>query len=313
MQYSNKNLLLVVKSLITISCAALLILWFSNHASIFLSVKKLNLLYAFIALAMAGLNYFIEALKWQKALQPIYTISLGQAIKGICIGIASSMLMPNRSGEFAGRMFVVPSAWRIQAAAYTIMSNMTQLAATILLGGIGIYFCHEKVEFKNILNSIAVPDLMDFTIWILIALLLAGIVIYLLFAFVKQKLLNWWNLIISVRITKGYPVHLLLLSMLRFGVFTIQFVLLLLAYTMPLPILELVAASAATFFLVTLIPSYALVELIARVGITSYVFSSLGGSGETAAAAALLLWLVNVALPSLAGLLFIWKIKSERP
>ncbi|MBK8847803.1 MAG: flippase-like domain-containing protein [Bacteroidetes bacterium] len=312
MQSGNKNFLLVLKSLITISCIAFLTLWIRDHVNIFYFPKKFNLIMALAAVVLMALNYYIESIKWQKALQPLFRIKISTAFKGICIGIASSMLMPNRSGEFAGRMFVVPSAWRVQAAVLTIISNMTQLLATILIGGIGMYFCFEKVVLKNIIQAKIAPGIIASVFWITIALLISTILFYLVFVFAKKKIIKSWREVRKIKINKSKVGYLFLLSTLRFLVFTIQFVLLLLSYAMPLPLLELVSASAATFFLITSIPSFALVELVARVGITSFVFSTLGGDGNSAAAAALLLWLINVALPSIAGLLFIWRIKSER-
>jgi hypothetical protein len=65
------------------------------------STKIINL--GIVVLLMI-VNWGIEARKWQYLIAPIYSISFARAFKAILSGVSFSVTMPNRIGEYLGRV-----------------------------------------------------------------------------------------------------------------------------------------------------------------------------------------------------------------
>jgi uncharacterized membrane protein YbhN (UPF0104 family) len=67
---------------------------------------------------------------------------------------------------------------------------------------------------------------------------------------------------------------------------------------------------SGTFLLKSVVPSVsALADLGMRELSAIYFFSLLGQSSLSVMSASLSLWFINIAIPSLVGLLFIWRLK----
>ena len=66
---------------------------------------------------------------------------------------------------------------------------------------------------------------------------------------------------------------------------------------------------ALTFFVTSVIPTFALTEIAVRVGVAIYFFSTIYTSQAPILAASLFLWMVNLAIPALIGSAFVYKLK----
>jgi hypothetical protein len=100
------------------------------------------------------------------------------------------------------------------------------------------------------------------------------------------------------------------ISVLRYLVFSTQFFLLLYAFGIRAEIPEVFSAIALTFFATTVIPTFALSEIGIR-GSVSVIFLGMY-STDTAAilASSFLLWIINIALPALTGIVFVLQLDS---
>ena len=87
------------------------------------------------------LNWFLESLKWRFLISKIEKISIKRSLRAIFSGITVSAFTPNRVGEYAGRVFCLEKADRVQAVLITVIGSMAQLVVTIVFGLIGILLC----------------------------------------------------------------------------------------------------------------------------------------------------------------------------
>jgi len=114
----------------------------------------------------------------------------------------------------------------------------------------------------------------------------------------------------ALAIMPTYPARalhaVLAISGLRYAVFCGQFLLLLGAYGVGSPLGPGLAAVAGTFLLKSLVPSLnALADVGVRELSATHLFGLLGQPALPVLSASLSLWVINIALPSAAGLLLV--------
>jgi hypothetical protein len=105
----------------------------------------------------------------------------------------------------------------------------------------------------------------------------------------------------------------LMLSLVRYFVFLLQFVLLLILFEVRLSPVEYISGVSASFFLKSVVPS---VSLLSDLGVRElsamYVFGLLGQERLQVLSASLSLWLLNIVVPSAIGLFFVLRLKLNK-
>ena len=114
--------------------------------------------------------------------------------------------------------------------------------------------------------------------------------------------------------------HVILLSILRYVVFTTQFILLLIAFDIRMPLSQSLIIIPVIFLVMTIIPTIALSELGIRGSISFYLIGFYLGhsaglhelSSLRIVAASTTLWLINLAIPAIAGTFFVFNLRFIR-
>ena len=88
---------------------------------------------------LMGVNWALESYKWQIALKPVQPIRFLRAFKAILAGTCIASFTPNRVGEYLGRMLFVDPGNKILSIAPTILCSMSQMLVTLAAGTVGIY------------------------------------------------------------------------------------------------------------------------------------------------------------------------------
>ena len=96
--------------------------------------------YLLLLIVLMPINWLLEAFKWKVALRSIVSISLFTSFRATLSGLSFSMLLPNRVGEYLGRIVYLPSNKRADAVAVTIVSSMSQLIWTLVFGFLGFIY-----------------------------------------------------------------------------------------------------------------------------------------------------------------------------
>lgn len=279
-----------------------------------------------IAILLIPLNQFLEIVKWKLLIDKLEKVSLWTATKAVLTGISVSMFMPNRVGDYLGRVFVLKKADRLQAILITILGSMAQLLITILYGFLAVLFFFPWYY-----------DMSDpFNVWVYSGLILMILVLTFIFVFAYLNFSGFSDILRRIsgrffnRIKKYSEVFswytsrnlllVLLLSGLRYVVFSFQFYLLLRAFYVPINYYAAMVLIGLVYLLMTIIPTVALTELGVRGSVSLFVFSlyiePLGlwseDTGIGVASAATILWLMNLALPALFGLIFVYSLRFFR-
>lgn len=262
------------------------------------------------------LNWSLEALKWKLLVGKMQQLSFINALKGVWCGVTIGTFTPNRIGEFGGRILFLRERNQIKGIVVTLIGSFGQITTTLITG------LSSLILFILLINPFKIPHTLlpphEFLIWILPSLFLLLIFCLLLLYFNiglienlsgKLPYLKRIRSYLSIIGQFGYIdlAKLLGLSIARFGVFTLQFYLLLKAFQVPVPFLSGIMIIALIFFVQTIIPSFTLTEIGVRGQVSVYLLSFIV-SGDYALRiidASVSLWLVNLIIPAFIGAIFI--------
>ena len=297
---------LVIKVLIGVTALAFIVFklrdGLDNNIEYLISAE-IGYYYIVFCLFLMFVNWGIETFKWQFLINRLVSISFLQAFKMVLTGITVSIVTPNRVGEIPGRVLLLNESENTKDLVWlTTMGAFAQLVVTLVVGLIGLYFTIHF--FVNYITSNAILVISVFVV------LIIG-----LFLFFQKilKLLNKFKFFKRIGANKSSQLsflHLfltLLLSVLRYLVFCLQYWLILMAFSIDLnynlmliPVCFLIASS---------IPTILLSEIGVRSSVAIFVFGMVSENVMGIVLASLLLWIINIALPSLMGVVNLKQLK----
>ena len=266
-----------------------------------------------LALLLVPLNWGLEAWKWWRLARHLEPVSFRRSFRAVLVGLTLGFVTPNRVGDYAGRIMELKSR-RLDALGAVFLGRYCQLVATVAAGTLGLlYFL---LRFYLVGYPAAQIGVVVLTMVINLAVLLPLYHSELLVAAVQAiRPLRRFSRYLAVMPT--YPARLLtdvlLISGLRYLVFGVQFGLLLLAYGVQTAVGPAAAAVAGTFLLKSLVPSLnALADVGVRELSATHLFGLLGQPALPVLSASLSLWVLNIAVPSAVGLVFVLRLKVRR-
>lgn len=275
---------------------------------------------------MMILNWGIESLKWRYLIRKIENISFLKAFGAILTGSSISFFTPNRVGEFFGRIFILDKASHVEGILITILGSLSQLLITILTGTIALLVIHPQVIPKIPGH----PDLLYYSITAIIIILdLLFLIIYFnisLLAGLKKKLAGtrFRRFAKFFRVFECYSqknlLYVVTLSFIRYLVFSLQYWILLRVFSLPVPLYDGLIIISIVFLIITVFPTIAFTELGIRDSVALYFFGIYFTQTGTMSdeytvgvlSATTFLWLLNLAVPALAGTIFVYRLKFFR-
>lgn len=254
------------------------------------------------ALVLLIINWGLESYKWLVALKPVQNISFSKAYVGVLMGVAVSTVFFNRTGEFVGKIMVLERENKLKGVFVSMFTSLTQLLITFFFGFLCIYFTDVKY-YEAYINYLR----LALGIFALVFIFLLAFK-PLFVGFLKYLPKKWHNFLIFLKqYSFFYVLNLLLLSALRYCVFTFQLFALFKFFGTNIKILDFFLSSSSSFLLTTIIPTTSLSEFFIRSNVGIIFFSSLMISDEEIILAYTTLWLINILIPSLAGFYFVLK------
>ena len=264
-------------------------------------------------------NWGIEAWKWQIQLAPLEKISFIKAFKSVLAGCSITMLTPNRVGEFGGRILYVKEENRLRAITLTILGSISQFLITILMGTAGLvimkYFSGTySATFQQVPAFISNTILLMALAMSLFTLLFYFRIGWLVHLMERVKFLS--KPLKYVRLLEQFSgkqlLRILLLSFLRYGVFILQYLLLL--NVMGIDINSQVSFWLLTVFylIMAMAPTIGFAELPVRATASVELFKLFTPNIVGIQAAALGIWLINLVLPAVIGSVLILGVKITK-
>ncbi len=267
-----------------------------------------------LSIFLLPINLWLEVKKWCLLVtqaQPGY--SLNSAWRGVLAGAAAGIFTPNRMGDYAGRLMYLPAGLHVEAAVYTFVSRIAQMAVTLLLGTLalwGLYLDGGWLGWAFGWLSALLSLSSVLALLATLAFQFPGKVLYVveripirgkIMAQISQALLCltpplirqvWW------------------LSLFRGLVFVGQYSLIMLAFldgsTWPL----VLASVCLVFLLKSVVPAMALAELGLRESVALMVMGAFGWTSAHIVFGTFGLYVINLVIPALLGLG--WMLKSRQ-
>lgn len=252
------------------------------------------------------LNWGIECFKWKLITHQVESISYKTAIKSVFSGICLGNVAPGRAMEFVAKIYFFKPVNKPSVTILHFINGMFQMLITVCVG-----ICAIAYKFKSDSQSKV----------LLYSIIIGGILICVFFcfailniSFIQQKLkfIKWFKVSESehsLSFSKKLITQLLLLSIVRYAVFTFQFYFIYTSLSEPLPFFQILASIAGYFMLTSIIPMVSVIEPAIRAAIALFVFNNNGDNSVSVILSSTLLWLINVVLPSLIGYGIILKEK----
>lgn len=233
---------------------------------------------------LTSLNLFLESLKWKFALQKINSISYSEAFIQTLKAMAAGFITPFRSGALFARIIANENTDKLKILNATIQMAVAQFSVTFLVGLSGLsYWLFEKNEMS----------LFYITISVLLIFILFGI--YFMQNPPKLNFKNKeWNGL-------SFDLRLILISFIRYFIFTLQYVLLLSIFGAEIEMVTAFCLVSITFLVNTLLPT----GILGKIGIRELsgimIIGEATGFVLEVSCAAFMIWILNQALPAILG------------
>ncbi len=240
------------------------------------------------------LNWMLESKKWQLIAKEHQTISLLEAFKAILTGVSLDAILPFGSGAVGSKVLSLNGAGRQQLIAPIILAQGIQSFWTMMFGTIGLYqlaYLTDIIAMYGGLKSILPIALIGILLIVAILKFWPNTIKSIIYSVKKLPQLVWIKVVV--------------VSLIRYLVFFTQ-LLILSTYMAPeVPVDVLIGCVTWMFFAKTIVPKPGHLGAVGIRGAAVVFFLSLAGYAYSAVVlATLVLWFINLAIPSMVGLFF---------
>jgi uncharacterized membrane protein YbhN (UPF0104 family) len=259
---------------------------------------------ACVALMFA--NTSLEGYKWYLLSRFVEPVSYRHAFSSYLAGVAFALVTPNRVGEYPGRILYLGHNHTFRYINVAVLGVVAQLWSVYIFGMLGLVFYNitfPSAEAKVALvlcgaaNIIAAVAYWRFESWLP----------YLERVKWLRKFALYGRLL--TRITFRRQLTVLAISLLRFTIFTAQYLFLLRWMNVNVPLAEGFCLAALFFWIMAVVPSVALTELGVRGVVCGYLFQNYSSNTIGMLAATAGIWMLNLIIPSIFGSVLIMRMR----
>ncbi len=265
----------------------------SEIVALFKSSDFLLLISLVVILMVA--NWLLESKKWQLLANQFQSISLAQAFKAILSGVSLDAILPFGAGAVGSKVLSLNGKDRQKLIGPVVIAQGIQSFFTVAFGLLGIAQLAKMTNVLSLYNGVNVTILL---------LVVSGVLALVVTKSIPTKMAYYIKTIKEV--PKSSWSKVVALSFFRYVIFLVQ-LLLLATYLAPeIPMLVLIGCITWMFFAKTIMPKPGHLGAVGIRGASVVFFLGLAGySAGNVVLATLILWVINLAIPSLVGLFFI--------
>lgn len=270
----------------------------------FKSAKMLCILLAFILLVP---NIYIQFYKWRylvRLLKP--EVTNRETFQSLLAGFTFGFVTPGRLGEFGRAFFIKDCSW-IRLLGVAFIDKLFSLAVVIFWGAIGLMFFVSR--------QLYLYTMVPIIIFTIIALI---VIYYVLFhPEIIRGFLYSLNIILPFRdkikslmssldnFHRRQAINLMMLTFCFYFIFLMQFYILVCSFEFT-PFVPAFLAIASTMIVKSMLP-ISIGDLGIRESAAIFFLGKIGLQHSTAFNASILLFLINLLIPSMIGLVLVLK------
>ena len=265
--------------------------------------------YLVLSVSLMGVNLLLESGKWYLLSNSAAQVSYPRAFASYLAGIAISLVTPNRIGDYPARILYLGATNTFRYINVSILGLVSQLSAIFLFGLAGLI--HFNIFFPSYPVRIA-----------LVVCAVANVLIVLVY----WKFEKWLPLLEKVSFLRRFAIYgrllnrfpasrqagILALSILRFSVFTAQYLFLLRWMNVNIPLADGFLTAALFFWAMAVIPSIALTGIAIRTKLSMLLFGSYSANMVGIVAATVGIWIINLVVPAIVGSILMIRMRLLR-
>ncbi|MCA5005008.1 lysylphosphatidylglycerol synthase domain-containing protein [Sphingobacterium bovistauri] len=261
-----------------------------------------------IVVFMMFMNWFFEIVKWRFLVKGVEEISFWKATQSVFCGLTWAIFTPNRIGEYGGRIMLLKPENRARGAVLMGVGLFAQLVLTSVFGALGIaWFVAEYVE---------VPFGVNLGIWVIGVIYgLSFILLYFNVQWIDylvskiqflKKIQPFFDVLRNVTLSQLRKV--LLLSLIRFIIFTSQYIILMFVILPEIALLPMVMMIFILFFVQSALPTLDIFDFSVRSFVASNLYAYVTTQDIAVMAIVSFIWFINLILPAIIGAFFVLNV-----
>ncbi len=265
--------------------------------------------FLWICIILMPVNLLLEAKKWQILAGSAQPLSYRGAMASYLGGIAFSLVTPNRLGEYPGRLLYLKRKNTLRLVSVSVLGALTQMLTLFVFGTIGLVYFN-----LNFYHPFA------------LVLLVISAMITIILGIAFWRFETWLPFIERIKWLRRFRVYktllkrfssrqqltILTISLLRYSIYTAQYLFLLYYMNVNMPAFDGYWMSALFFWVITVIPSITLVELGERGQVGLYLFHHFSENTVGILVATVGIWLINLVLPAILGSILLLRMRFLR-
>lgn len=246
-------------------------------------------------------NWTLEILKWKNLSGYIRPISFFEATKQSLAALTTSLLTPNRIGEYGAKAMFYPNPDRKKVMALNFLGNFYQMLVTVIFGLFSLFYLRDQ--------------LFVFLKYVLLLLLLSGLFLMLKNFYKETAVYRYYLKFLTFAREIPLQLHLInfVISIFRYLIFSHQFYFLMVLFGITINYPLAMALIAAMYFLSSVIPGFVALDFLIKGSVALTLFGFFGVSENLILAITTLMWLMNFALPALFGSYFVLRFTAQEP
>ncbi|WP_121353838.1 lysylphosphatidylglycerol synthase domain-containing protein [Flavisolibacter nicotianae] len=276
------------------------------------SFASVKIVYLFLACSLIFVNWGLESWKWKLLVSTVRPIGFWPAYKAVLSGVSFSVSLPNRVGEYIGRMMYQPEGGRLKTISLAIVGSVAQLLVTLFCGLISL------VVLKKELLQLYPEAVIGYQFLVYGLLGATGLLAFAYFnvsavvAFFSRWLSLHHLLYLVESLQKfnaSFLARILLISSLRYVVFLLQYLAMFSLFGVAIAPGIAVSVMSVVFLALAVIPSIALVEVGLRGEVSLRLLGIFSANSLGIGLTSVTIWFINLIVPALLGTLFLLNVK----
>jgi uncharacterized membrane protein YbhN (UPF0104 family) len=260
-------------------------------------------------------NIYLQYCKWKITCDKLIgEKSRRKILLSLFYGFPAAVFTPARTGEYFGRGLAFKNCHFSEIIIATVVDKIFATLVTLIIGSIGtILFMNRYYQSSNyvsipmiiaffLLSAITVIFIITDKEWVFT--LFSPISKYKLFSKIGERLL------ILKKLDRNFVFKMIPISTLFFFCYLLQFMILIAAFSHHFDAINYFWAVVLIMFTKTILSPLSLSELGVREGASIFFLTQMGETSSTAISASLVLFVINIIVPSLIGL-FLLFVKND--
>lgn len=287
------------------------LLKFVDLKNILLTFTKANFDLLAVCFVLLIPNIILQYWKWKITCNALLNeTNSKKIIISLFYGFPAAVFTPGRAGEYFGRGLAFKHHHLSEVIIATAVDKFFTMVVTFITGTIGMIIFIDK--YYETSSYLPMPLMISFILFVFLGLafLFSKKVRFLkseLFTDKPKWMVKIYNrLLVLNNLDQKFAFKMLLISFLFFFCYVFQFVLLIYSFTHHGYFVYYFLAALVIMFSKSILAPISVSELGVREGAAVFFLTQMGESSSAALNASLLLFVVNILIPSLIGLILLF-------